>query len=139
MSEKNWYVKWEDNDRISGPMSKEEALDMTDIGSGMAFSEMIFEPYRLPVNVTEIVNYLLTCKFKGVNTIQLRRAAEMLTLLSCPRQVTATIKGGVFEVETIAQGVDLEVRNYDASNPKTEDDFGPFSLMQFGGEVKSDG
>ena len=164
-----WYVRWEGTNEISGPMSKQEALDATGDGSGMAFSEGVFEPYHVPADTTLLVNELLA--IKRVTMLDLcKRAADMLvilsrprevagvsgvvtsllsassdadkvagfvelspneakdiandlTLLARPREVMATVRGGVFEVETIAQGVHLVVRDYDVEGSTQAADF----------------
>ena len=138
----DWYIRWEATNEISGPMTKEEALEHTGDGSGMAFSEGVFEPYHVPADTTSLVNELLALgdgqeRSSGDVGDVGKRAAEMLVILSRPREVTATVKGGVFEVETIAQGVHLVVRDYDTGGvdgDEIEEDSGGSHLVQeYGG------
>lgn len=113
---KQWYVRHEGTGEISGPMTKDEVLDKADDVEGMVFSDEIFETHHVPEDVTALINELVDGIENAPPTplIDLgKRAAHKLVLLSRPLEVTATVRSGVFEVETIEEGVHLVVIDYD--------------------------
>ncbi len=112
--ERQWYVKYEGTDEISGPMTKAEAQDWAEQAGGMVF---VFEPFHLPADTTQLVSGLLEIKrdsqIREDKIALLKKAAEVISLLSRSREVIATVCGGVFEVDTMDQGVHMVVRDYD--------------------------
>lgn len=94
----NWYVRWDATDEISGPMTKAEALDATSDGSGMPFSDTIFEPEF--VTSDEVENLLaemrsrINEKQQGLTSVQvkelLRKAADTIVLLSAEKVIEAS-------------------------------------------------
>lgn len=122
---KQWYVRYDGTGEISGPMSKDEALDKANQADGMVFSDGIFELYHVPEDVTALVNELVGIeKTPPTPLIDLgKRAAHKLVLLSRPHEVTATVVSGVFSVETIDRGVHLVVRDYDIEGNTQAADF----------------
>ena len=104
----NWYVRFDDG-AISGPMTKEEALDRADQRDvdrergedgvdGMVFSEKIFETYHVPEDTTELVNTLLSALsdadkvagFVELTPGKAQEIAEKLVLLSRPHELVAS-------------------------------------------------
>lgn len=134
----DWYVKYEGTNEISGPMSKEDALQRAERADGMIFNEKIFEPeFVTSEEVRIMIAELKSIReamaiirmedhgqggvvFEGeddaVGTV-LQRVSDALILLSREKMVEATVEDGVFNVVKMSLGVRLVCRNYDIHLP----------------------
>jgi len=114
-----WYVRSEDGD-IWGPMSKREAMDMRDqLDDACIFNERIFSPqFVTSVEVKELLGDLKRF-FRDLTGIsnpphQLeKRIKDTIVLLSCEKEITGTIEGGVLSLDPLPAGVTVEIKDYD--------------------------
>lgn len=121
-----WYVRWEGTGEITGPFSKEKALELPTAGDGLVFSSSIFEPQFVTTpEVDHVIGALRTLaswtrredrNFADVGAevrLVSQRAIDMITLLSREKVVTCSVEGGVTEVVELPVGVKLVVYDYD--------------------------
>lgn len=117
MSDK-WYVRDIDEGRVWGPMSKDEAENMTNQADDLVmFNERIFEPqFVLSDEVQALIGDLEGMAAPGApDCIEeiAGRAVDTLILLSAKRQVHGTVNSGIIEIDDCPPDVEVTIDDYD--------------------------
>lgn len=140
----NWYVKYEGTGKVSGPMNREEALAKAERADGMVFHDGVFEErgdnlsvsYPLLDGVKDVIIQLLSRE--ALSESERKQILVLVARLCRSREIRAMIRGGVFDVVSIDDGIHLVVNDYDVegSSPDVldqDDEGNDCVISEYGG------